>query len=447
MSIDPKASRFWRAALRAGLIDVEGLDSCLAGIDLATCPPDSFDRRLARRAVDAGMVTLWQAQQLVLGRWQGLKVGKYVLVDALGEGGMGTVYLAQDTRLRRRVAMKFLSRKRSSNPRAVARFEREARIGGQLQHEHLTRVYDDGEIFGQRFLVMEYIDGKNVAQLLDEHRRLPPALAAELARQVALGLDHLHRKGLLHRDVSISNIMIDREGTAKLTDLGLAFDPDDEDVLTREGSTVGSFDYISPEQSRDSHSVDIRSDIYSLGCTLYHMIGGRAPFLALTVPEKLLAHQLSEADPLTSLAPACPAELEAVVHRTMRKAASERFADPAELARALAPFASGPIPLNLFAGAASGDRTERAAAAAEPEAYTAEWIEASPELGIDVPSAGSTGSQDVFRKIELGEAAPGPASTTPDPSVAPRFPEPALIVAIAVAVAAGLLAIGLILRW
>ncbi len=446
MAIDPTASNFWKAALRSGLIDDEGLTASLDGIDLATCPPDSFERRLARRAVESGRLTLWQAQQLALGRWQGLKIGKYVLLDVIGHGGMGRVYLAQDTRLRRRVAMKVLSRQRNSNPRAVARFEREARIGGQLQHEHLIRVYDDGEVFDQRFLVMEYVDGKNVEQLLEEHGRLPPGLAAELARQVALGLDHLHRKGLLHRDVSTSNILVDRDGTAKLTDLGLAFDLDDPDVITREGSTVGNFNYISPEQSRDSRGIDIRSDIYSLGCTLYHMIGGRVPFPVHTLPEKLLAHQSSEPAPLTRLEPGCPAELEAIVRRMMRKAPAERFATPAEVALALAPFASGPTPLDRIAVAVGQTRSRGPAPGAEEVAYAAVWIDSDPEMGLDGGPAPDTGSQDVFRNIELDNAPPQPPSTAPDPPETRRNLSPSLVAAIVLAVLAGLVAVALILR-
>src|SRR5262249_39553958 len=155
-----------------------------------------------------------------------------------------------------------LARRRSGDPRAVARFEREARIAGQLQDEHLVRIYEDGEAFGLRFLILEYIDGRDAAALIEGHGAIPPAVAAEVARQVALGLEYLDLKGLLHRDVSPSNIMVDRRGTAKLTDLGLAIDTSDLGALTVEGSTVGTFDYLSPEQAGHPHSIDIRSDIY-----------------------------------------------------------------------------------------------------------------------------------------------------------------------------------------
>ena len=137
---------------------------------------------------------------------------------------MGRVYLAKDTRLNRRVALKILSPERMNNPRAIARFQREARVGAQLQHENLVRIYDEGEANGKCYLVMEYIEGKNIGAIIAENGPIPPATAARLARQVALGLEHAQQKGLIHRDVNPYNILVTRDGVAKLTDLGLAID-------------------------------------------------------------------------------------------------------------------------------------------------------------------------------------------------------------------------------
>src|SRR5579864_1756427 len=250
MVVEPQASRFWHSALKSGLIDTAALESCWNAIPLQKRTPDAMDRRLARQAVLSGRLTLWQAQQILGGRSQGFQIDKYLLIDRIGHGGMGRVYLAKDTRLNRRVALKVLSPERMNNPRALARFQREAKVGAQLQHENLVRIYDEGECNGIRYLVMEYIEGKNVGQLIKEHGPMPPATAARLARQVAQGLEHAHQKGLIHRDVNPWNILITRDGTAKLTDLGLAIDlADEEDAVTRDGATVGTFDYISPEQA------------------------------------------------------------------------------------------------------------------------------------------------------------------------------------------------------
>ena len=157
---------------------------------------------------------------------------------------------------------------------------------------------------------------------------MPPATAARLVRQVALGLEHAHRKGLIHRDVNPYNILVTHDGIAKLADLGLAIDLAEEDRVTREGATVGTFDYVAPEQARHSHSADIRSDIYSLGCTLYHMLGGQVPFPSPSLPEKLFAHQAMEPAPLEQLVPGSAGRPGRGRPRMMRKSPDERYATP-----------------------------------------------------------------------------------------------------------------------
>jgi serine/threonine protein kinase len=338
--MEPQNCRFWLAVTRCNLIDEETLRRFWESIPPEKRTLDGVDRRMARAAVQAGKLTIWQAQQILAGRWMGLRIGKYVLLDLIGQGGMGRVYLARDTRLHRPVAIKILSRERMSNPRALARFRREAKVGAQLQHENLVRIYDEGEALGVHYLVMEYIEGKNVARLVSEMVRIPPPAAADIARQVALGLQHLHEKGLLHRDVNPMNILVDNHGTAKLTDLGLAIDLEDaEDQVTRDGATVGTFDYISPEQARHPRSIDIRADIYSLGCTLYHMIAGHVPFPVPTLAEKLYAQQTMQPEPLQHQVPEVSRELDEIVQKMMRKLPEERYAQPRDVARALEPHA------------------------------------------------------------------------------------------------------------
>ena len=337
--LELKASRFHQAALQSGLIDEAGLAACFDLIPEEKRTPDAIDRRLARQAISTGRLTLWQAQQILGGRSSGFKIDKYVLLDLLGRGGMGRVYLARDVRLNRLIALKILSQERMNNPRAIARFQREAKVGAQLQHENLVRVYDEGDSGGVRYLVMEYIEGKNVGQLIGELGSIPWPTAARLARQIALGLDHARLKELIHRDVNPCNILVTQDGTAKLTDLGLAIDLNDQDNVTRDGATVGTFDYVSPEQARHSRSVDTRADIYSLGCTLYHMIAGRVPFPVASLPEKLYAHQLHDPDPLAEVVPEVPEALAEIVRKMMRKLPEERYQTPIEVAQALEPFA------------------------------------------------------------------------------------------------------------
>ena len=337
--LDPQSSRFWQSTLLSGLMDVQGLTACWEAIAPAKREvAEHIDRRLARQAVQSKALTLWQAQQLLAGRTSGFKVDRYVLLDLIGQGGMGRVYLARDVRLNRRVALKILSPERVNNPRAIARFQREARVGAQLQHENLVRIYDFGESNGRYYLVMEYIEGKTIGTLISEQGQMSPGSAVRLVRQVAHGLEHAHRKGLIHRDVNPYNILVTRDGTAKLADLGLAIDLADEDHVTREGATVGTFDYVAPEQARHSHSADIRSDIYSLGCTIYHMCSGQVPFPSPSLPEKLFAHQALEPMPLDQLVPGIPSGLAGIVHRIMRKSPNERYSTPIQVVQALEPY-------------------------------------------------------------------------------------------------------------
>ena len=308
--VDPQASRFWLSALQSGLMDVPSLTACWEAISPEKREAlEHLDRRLARQAVQQSHLTLWQAQQLLAGRTSGFRVDRYLLVDLIGHGGMGRVYLARDTRLGRLVALKILAPERMNNPRAIARFQREARVGAQLQHENLVRIYDFGESNGRFFLVMEYIEGKTIGALITSQGPMPAPTAARLARQIALGLEHAHRKGLIHRDVNPYNVLVTHDGIAKLADLGLAIDLAEEERVTREGATVGTFDYVAPEQARHSHAADIRSDIYSLGCTLYHMVAGQVPFPSPSLPEKLFAHQALEPTPLVATGRGCAASL------------------------------------------------------------------------------------------------------------------------------------------
>jgi eukaryotic-like serine/threonine-protein kinase len=371
--VEPQATRFWHSAIQSGLIDAPALEACWKAISPEKRTPDAADRRLARQTVVLKHLTLWQAQQMLAGRSLGFRIDKYVLLDRIGHGGMGRVYLAKDTRLNRKVALKVLSPERMNNPRALIRFLREAKVGAQLQHENLVRIYDEGECNGVRYLVMEYIEGKNAGQIINQHGPMTPSVAAKLVRQVALGLEHAHRKGLIHRDVNPWNILVTRDGTAKLTDLGLAIDlADSEDAVTRDGATVGTFDYISPEQARHSRNVDTRSDIYSLGCTLFHLLSGRVPFPLPSLPEKLYAHQLTEAESLSTLVPGVPQELDDVVRRMMKKQPEDRYQVPGDVAQALEPFIDGSTvvagagkPLKMSSQAANAQTVTQAAPAVE----------------------------------------------------------------------------------
>lgn len=327
---------FWKDTLERQLLSIEQLERCLDDIPPEKRTPDKIENRLARLAVHHKFLTLWQAQRILTRRAGSLQFDKYQLIDTLGQGGMGRVFLAKDKRLNRQVAIKVLNPDRANHHRSLARFEREAQVGGQLQHENLVRIYDVGVYNHSPYLVMEYIEGPTVAHLIEKNGRIEVSQAAQIGRDVALGLQHLAEKRMVHRDVNPRNILIDMEGRAKLTDLGLAIFEEQQAQVTTEGSTVGTFDYISPEQARHSHGVDIRSDIYSLGCTIYHMVTGQVPFPAGSLPEKIYAHQAKDPQPLNELVSGVPREIIRIINKCMKKRPEERFNTARELADRLA---------------------------------------------------------------------------------------------------------------
>ncbi len=411
--VERTGCRFWQVVLQSGLADAQALQSWWDAVPPEKRTPEHIDRRLAKQAVQSGAITVWQAQQLLAGRSTGFKIDRYVLLQLIGQGGMGRVYLARDSKLNRRVALKILSPERVNNPRAIARFHREAMVGAQLQHENLVRIYDEGESAGKCYLVMEYIEGKNIGQMIAEGGPLPPAVAARLARQVALGLEHAQRKGLIHRDVNPYNILVTHDGTAKLTDMGLAIDLGDADHVTRDGAIRSStFDYVSPEQARHSHAVDTRSDIYSLGCTLYHMLTGQVPFPTSSLPEKLFSHQANVPDSVRAVSPWVPEGLAEVVARTLLKAADQRYATPLELAQALEPFAEDTN--NASSDAMTNGRSSASIRGGDDATVTRQFAATSPGAATaTTPAAGS---------VKLGGNDDGASSSSSSSTAVPDEP-------------------------
>jgi serine/threonine protein kinase len=274
------------------------------------------------------------------------QLGEYQLLEKLGEGGMGTVYKALHTRLRRVVALKVLLRDRRWDERAVARFDREMAAVGAVDHPNVVRAMDAREVEGTRFLVTEYVEGLDLNALGRLCHPLPVPDVCEIIRQAALGLEAVHRHGLVHRDVKPSNLMVTPQGVVKLLDLGLArFQADRaaDDEVTAAGMAMGTVDYMAPEQVTDAHSADIRADIYSLGCTLYKLLSGRTPFCGAkyqTVPQKMSGHVRDPVPPIQRLRGDVPAELAQVLMRMLTKDRSKRYATPAEVADAVGALAA-----------------------------------------------------------------------------------------------------------
>jgi hypothetical protein len=273
-----------------------------------------------------------------------LLAGRYQILEQLGRGGMGAVFRARDTKLDRPVALKMLPEGSATDADAVARFRREARALARLSHPGIIQAYDSGEDGGKHFLVMELVEGRSLAAVLREQGRVAPARAADFAYQAALALCHANKGGLVHRDVKPSNLLLSADGRVQLLDLGLARflqDQIGEAALTRTGTGMGTPDYCPPEQARDARKADARSDIYALGCTLYHLIAGRVPFPGSSFSEKVEAHETKEPTPIEELCPETPVGLALAVRRMMAKRPADRFASMAEVAEALMPHVVG----------------------------------------------------------------------------------------------------------
>jgi serine/threonine-protein kinase len=324
-----------------------------AGAPAAGAAPSETRLRQPNREVDTENLPAGVASQL----------GQYRLLGKIGQGGMGSVYKALHLRLEKTVAVKILSADRLSNPEDIARFEREMRAVGKLNHPHIIRATDAGEVNGVPYLVMDFVEGTDLHKLVGRLGPLPIAEACELVRQAAEGLQHAHAHHLVHRDVKPSNLLLSSDGEVKVLDLGLARfhteQPANHD-LTSLGQGMGTLDYMAPEQALDAHSVDIRADVYSLGCTLYHLLAGQPPFggsAYLTPASKLAAHSQLPAPPIGKLRPEVPEALAALLGSLLAKRPADRPATPREVAELLAPFAVDCDLRRLLAASGSASAT------------------------------------------------------------------------------------------
>lgn len=289
------------------------------------------------------------------------ELGQYKLLNKLGQGGMGAVYKAMHTRLEKVVAVKVLPSGRLANDAAISRFHREMKAVGKLNHPNIIAAHDAGDVDGMHFLVMEIVDGDDFSAICRRRGPLRVPDACEVIRQAAEGLQHASDHGLVHRDIKPSNLMLNADGRVKILDMGLALLENPlggEDGLTSTGQMMGTVDYMAPEQVTDSHSVDIRADIYSLGCTLYRLLSDAAPFDAVTGAfNKATAHVTSPVPPLTDRRSDVPRELLDILDRMLAKSPDKRFQKPADLAAALEPFARGHDLAGLLAESLQHEQT------------------------------------------------------------------------------------------
>ncbi len=332
----PTIADFLETVRKSGLVDAARLDEATAAWpDRALPLPDE----LVQSLIDAELLTKWQTDQLRRGRHKGFVLGKYRLLRLIGAGGMSSVYLGEHATLHSKVAIKVLPIKRVDQSSYLARFEREAQASARLNHPNIVRAFDLDTSGSIHFIAMEYVAGVDLHGKVKQEGPLPLRQAVDYVRQAALGLQYAHEEGLVHRDIKPANLILDSRGTVKILDLGLAFakGEDDESLTQEHGEKVlGTADYLSPEQAKDSHKADARSDIYALGCTLHYLLTGRPPFAKGTLAERIQAHLRNPPPNLLEERPDTPPALVELFFRMMEKHPDARPQTAREVAATLA---------------------------------------------------------------------------------------------------------------
>ena len=290
-------------------------------------------------------LTLYQARAVYQGKPKGLTLGNYVVLDKIGAGGMGMVFKAEHRRMKRVVAVKVLPLASLGDPQLVKRFHREVEAAAKLTHANIVAAYDADEYFGMHFLVMEYVEGTDLANHVKKEGPLPVDQALNYIQQAACGLEHAHRKGIFHRDIKPANLLLDKQGVVKVLDMGLARiqEPvksaaavEEEAALTGKGRIVGTVDYMSPEQALDSKNADHRADIYSLGGTLHFLLTGKPLFGGDTILARMVAHRETPVPLLRAVRPEIPHQVDTILQRMAAKKKEDRYQSATELIAQLA---------------------------------------------------------------------------------------------------------------
>ncbi|MBN71761.1 MAG: hypothetical protein CME32_21070 [Gimesia sp.] len=310
----------------SGVLSVEEL----ASFRKSHCPEVESAEDLGKLLVKHNKVTRLQAQMVYQGQGDKLRFGNYVIQDKIGSGGMGDVYLARHRRMQREVALKLLPTAMAEDQNVIRRFQREVHAAAKLSHPNIVTAHDADEVDGTHYLVMEYVSGTDLSALVKQQGVLSVGQALDYILQAARGLEYAHQAGIIHRDIKPSNMLLDDNGTIKILDMGLArIDEVDEEnpatALTQSGSVMGTVDYMSPEQAQSTHTADNRSDIYSLGCTLYYLLTGNSVYGGKTVVNRILAHRDQPIPSLASANVQVPANVDAIYQKMIAKLPEDRF--------------------------------------------------------------------------------------------------------------------------
>ena len=322
---------------KSGLIEKDRLKSVLKDIARQSDGQTITIDQLTGYLLDNDLISEWHCKKLLAGRHKGFFLGKYKLIRHLGTGGMSSVYLAENTLFSQKRAIKVLPKSRISDKTYLERFYREGRAAASLNHKNVVRVYDIDNEGDTHYLVMEFVEGRDIYDMVKQDGPLDYNTAIDYTIQTLTGLMHAHETDLVHRDIKPANLLVTPDGTVKILDLGLALFQEEDTSLTvmHNERVLGTADYLSPEQAVDSHNVDHRSDIYSTGCSLYYMLTGKPPFHEGTLAQRIAMHQVREPQSVLDFRPDCPPPLVAVLKKMMAKKPDQRFQDCEETITAL----------------------------------------------------------------------------------------------------------------
>lgn len=386
--------RFIDALQKSELASVEVLRDALNAYREREGKPLADPVAVCNHLIDLGLVTAWHCEKLLTGKYKGFFLGDYKLLGHLGTGGMSTVYLAEHRQSGLLRAIKVLPRKRVGEKSYLERFRHEAEATRRLDHPGIVRAFELGQDHETYYYVMEYCIGQDVSEMVKEFGPLDFFVAARIAAQTARALEYAHRKGLIHRDIKPGNLLVDAQAQVKLLDLGLAISSalDAESQRVFRERVIGTADYLSPEQAVDSQRVDPRTDLYSLGCTLYYMLTGHPPFPDGAVAERLQAHLTKEPRDIRLSRPDCPVELIAICKRMMVKKPKERYQNANQVFEALTRWM-----------ASNGRRVDEAIAIkVNPPSFSAH---VSPQVsGYEIDDSEASGSDShVIRVVDIDD--------------------------------------------
>jgi serine/threonine protein kinase len=373
------------------------------------------------------LLTDWQCQKLLDGRWKGFFLGKYKILDHLGAGAMGRVYLAEHRVMRRQVALKVLAKRLSGRLAYIQRFQQEARAAGAVNNPRIVKAFDIDCEEDLHFIVMEFVDGVDLQKIVLQDGPLPIQIAAETARQIAEGLAAVHRAGLIHRDIKPANVLLDKAGDVHVLDLGLARLSDSDEpslTLVHDTKLIGTVDYLAPEQARNSHEIDSRADLYSLGGTLYFLLSGQPPFNEGTLPQRVAMHLTTPPMDIRQRRTDTPAELARICHKLLEKDPARRYQCAEDVVSDLRAF----LGARPAAGASPTQRsrtgykpTEGELSFADPELPTAPTVNSRPPSSHNSPAKSSNHTQNK----PAGSSTGAPTGSKAQAPSQPRINKPA----------------------